>query len=294
MDPAWIANSPIGLPLGLFLGRVLRRSTGMRIAEALARRQAREREAPVVRAIRSNQGVVRGLPLRDPALDDAVLEVLRHAARGYVDLLWALARGRRALRESSSLDASTEEIFRDSFRSGRGAILAAPHMSNFDFLLLTLADRGYPVQALSYVHPTAAHRLQNAIRRSYDLDITPVSIPSLRQAVRKLRGGGAVLTGVDRPDPSGQTLTFFGRPACLPTGHARLALQTGAPILVGAVQSEGDAYRGVVSDVIEPPRAGSRSDGRALAQRVLEGIERFVRARPGEWLVFLPVWPGTG
>ena len=77
--------------------------------------------------------------------------------------------------------------------------------------------------------------------------------PCARPCAR-LRSGGLVSTGVDRPDPTsaGEPLTFFGQPAYLPTGHVRLALQANAPIAVAMVRNNPARPHAYVVDV-EPP-----------------------------------------
>jgi KDO2-lipid IV(A) lauroyltransferase len=101
------------------------------------------------------------------------------------------------------------------------------------------------------------------------------------------------MSAVDRPDVPGDDLIFFGRKVNLPIGHARLALRTNSRVLVGMTQAVGPGeYRAVGAPLIEPEVTGdNQHDIRALAQRVLEVIENFIRERPTEWLLFLPMWP---
>jgi len=168
-------------------------------------------------------------------------------------------------------------------------------MSSFNILLLALGVRGFPIQALSYARVRGAYHIDNTLRIKFGLNLTPISFQSLRQAIRQLRDGGLVMTGVDRPDEGGEWLTFFGHKAKLPVGHARLALRTGSKILVGMVQAMGDGrYRAVCGSLIEPELTSDRDqDVLMLAQRVLSVIEDYIRSRPEEWLIFQPVWPSV-
>jgi lauroyl/myristoyl acyltransferase len=104
---------------------------------------------------------------------------------------------------------------------------------------------------------------------------------------------GLVLTGVDRPDVGGEELTFFGRKVRLPVGHARMALRTGAKIVVGVVQRVSGGYHVTGPRIIEPIRSGdTRRDVLQLAQHVIDILAGYIRERPEEWMMFLPVWPG--
>ncbi|MGH2619898.1 MAG: lysophospholipid acyltransferase family protein, partial [Anaerolineales bacterium] len=133
----------------------------------------------------------------------------------------------------------------------------------------------------------------NRIRRSFGVDLSPTNFNSLRQAIRHLRKGGMVVTAVDRPDPQGELLEFFGRPARLLVGHARLAIRTGAPIIVGGTYQEANGrYRAVLLDVLESnPYADKPTGELELAQAVMRIHEHFIRQRPDQWMMFHPVWP---
>jgi lauroyl/myristoyl acyltransferase len=124
--------------------------------------------------------------------------------------------------------------------------------------------------------------------------LTSINVPALREAIRRLRAGGIVLTGVDRPvGDEGYWTEFFGRPAPLPTGHVRLALRADAVIFVAS------AYRNAGRDnviCISPPldmvRTGDADeDLRVNMRRVTAWLEKFIRARPEQWGMFVPVWP---
>ena len=73
---------------------------GLRLADLLARRAADQVDSPMIRALRHNQSVVRGLPVDDPSLDHAAFKALQITARGYVHLFKNLEKSvetRRAL-----------------------------------------------------------------------------------------------------------------------------------------------------------------------------------------------------
>ena len=104
-----------------------------------------------------------------------------------------------------------------------------------------------------------------------------------------------MVTAVDRPDPRGELLEFFGRPARLLVGHARLAIRTGAPIMVGGTyQEENGRYRAILLEVLESGEYQDKPNGElVLAQEVMRVHERFIRQRPDQWMMFHPVWPAA-
>lgn len=286
--------SRLGPSLGILLARLLSAKQAYALAEYMARRLARQSDSRMARAIRSNQATVRGLPLDHPALDDAVLQVLRVSAIAHADLFRSMAQGVEAVRETSTLDEHLWDYLEAARGKGTGLIAVGGHMVGFDSILLTLKSHGLEVQALAAAELHGAYRVQNFIRRRYGLDVTPVSYRSLRQALQNIKSGGIVLTGVDFPVPGGDPLRFFGRTTRLPAGHARLALSTQAPVVVALPQKRDQHghYHVRLMPPMYPERSGDqRRDTLVFAQKILFLIESCIRKRPDEWLMFNPLWP---
>jgi len=95
------------------------------------------------------------------------------------------------------------------------------------------------------------------------------------------------------PGGSRRGVEFFGRLAPLPTGHVRLALKTDAIIVVASPwrdPQKGNVMR--LSPPLEMIRTGDRDeDLRVNLRRVTSWLEEFIRARPEQWAMFVPVWP---
>jgi KDO2-lipid IV(A) lauroyltransferase len=132
------------------------------------------------------------------------------------------------------------------------------------------------------------------MRTSMGVHVTNISVPALREAIRRLRAGGIVLTGVDRPVSDEEHWTeFFGQPAPLPTGHVRLALKTDAVVFVAGAQRDAQGINIFgISPPLEMVRTGDADeDLRVNMRRAAAWLEKFIRIRPGQWGMFVPVWP---
>lgn len=292
-----LVTSRLGPVLGMMVGRLLPQGPSTWLADRLAAWAAAQPRHWVVRAARSNQAVVRGLAYNDPKLSEAVLGVFRNAAHGYLTFFRRLARGRASLGSACEVEPAFLEHCRRAQEAGRGIFFVGPHMGNFDVTLVALQQAGINPLVLSHRNPRGSYAVDNAIRRRYGVELTPISLSSLREAYHRLAEGGAVLTLVDRPDPAADPIRFFSRRARLPSGHARLALRSGALILVGASLQEGqDRYRVEAGELIDPGQDGGSAAQdaiREVTQHVAHVMERFIRRRPEEWLMFHPVWPQT-
>jgi KDO2-lipid IV(A) lauroyltransferase len=267
-----------------------------RLGRWVADRIASQSGSTLVEAVRSNQAVARGLPLEHPAAAAAVREVLQTITRSYIVMFRLMRRGQAGLRQAGELDPQLIAAGREIIQAGRGLIYAGAHTAGLDLLLLMIGNLGFPILALAYPETEASYTVTNRIRRSFGVNLAPTDFRSLRQAIRHLRNGGIVVTAVDRPDPNGELIGFFGHPARLLVGHARLALRTRTPIMIGGTYlADGGRYRGVLLEVIDSEDYPDSPEGALrLAQAVMSVHEQFIRKRPGEWLMLHPVWPQYG
>jgi KDO2-lipid IV(A) lauroyltransferase len=277
----------------MWLVRILPRRFTLWVADRIAERIARQADTAMVTALRSNQSVVHGLPADDPKIIGAVEAVLRNTMRSYISLFEVMRGGFEALAKVATPDEDMLETIDEILEQGGGLIYVGPHTIGLDHLLIYFGGLDYHTQVLAYPEVMPSYQAQNDLRRSFGLNIAPVSYQSLRTAITYLREGGVVITAADRPDESGIFMKFFGKRAWLPIGHVRLALKTKAPIMVGVTYSiEAGKYRAKSLGVIKPEQfVGHPNPEQEIAQQVIQKIELFIRDHPDEWWMFHRVWP---
>jgi lauroyl/myristoyl acyltransferase len=288
-----LINSQLGPWLGLWIARLLPQKQAYAFGRWVARLVARRKDTNLFKAVRSNQAVVRGLAYQSPDLDGVVEQVFIHASRGYVDWYKSAVHGQPYVDKSIVVEEHILDDAWEASENGHGVVYAGGHLSNFNMFLMMLGTHNLPIQVLSYHEERGSYRSDNALRKRFDIDVTPISMESLRTAIKRLKGNGFVLTGVDRPDTSGETLDFFGHKVKLPVGHARLAVSTDSFIKVGVVQSVRDGlYRATGPALVKPELTGDSSqDIIVVAQHTIDILSDYIRERPTEWLMFYPVFP---
>ena len=293
MDIQDLTTSKYGVFVTLALARTLPPALGYPVGRFLADALASFRNSRLVRAIRLNQWVVHGMTWDSKQLTKAVYAVLRHGGKCNYDLYHNL-HDSEALLRLIHLDDTVLEAIRESQQKRAGYVIVGPHLSNFDLAIKTVGVAGVEAQILAFATPTSGYLWQNRLRAAPGVEITPISRKALFKAVERLRDGGVVVTGVDRPVPGNkEPLIFFGQPALLPTGHVRLAMDAGVPVRVVATHMKGDGhYHVTISERIPMRKSGNRkADIRENAQRVLAVVEQYIRAHPLQWLMFYPIWP---
>jgi KDO2-lipid IV(A) lauroyltransferase len=276
---------------GAELARVVPPAVGEVVADGLAR--AMRAAQPVRRAqVARTLGRVTGGALRGAALDRAVDEVFANYARYWHEFFRLPTMTRQEILDS--LDLEGAEHLDAARAAGRGAILALPHLGNWDLAGANLAARGYPVVAVAErVEPPALFEWFLAARRRIGIEVIPLGPESAAEVTRALAANRIVCLVADRDIAGGGIpVEFFGETTTVPGGPALLALRTGAALLPGSVYIAGSGYVGRIGAPIPAVRQGRlRDDVTRVTTEVVRHLEVAIRERPEQCLLMQPNWP---
>jgi len=284
--------------MGFYLGKYLP-PRGGRFVAGIASRLIVTFKPDTYWAVRENLRHVLGPEISEKELERMVYRLISNANRGYYELFHNVGRGNINVSEFYPPVHLTDEVkmyLDQALASGRGLFVLGAHMSNFDLALIGLSQYlPVPLQALSLADPPPGFEFFNRLREKGNVIITPISPGALRDAIVRLRQGGVVITGVDRPVPNGnEPVEFFGATAYLPTGYIRIPLRTDCLVMTIAAyyEDEDDAYHIVANPPMTMERTGDEAADIALnLRRVLAEIEGLIRRHPDQWMMFVPVWP---
>jgi KDO2-lipid IV(A) lauroyltransferase len=191
-------------------------------------------------------------------------------------------------------DVVGEERFQAAMARGRGVIFALPHAGSWD--VAAAFAQAYGCQLTIVTESDWAAELVAGSRRSKGVTLAPRN-QSLRALFRALARQECVVLLSDIAPAGVQTVEtpFFGAPAPFPLGPARLALATGAPLMViQCVRLPDGRYRLEAQEPLCPPAGRSReseAEAVAMTAAMAAGFERIVRADPEQWYPYHPVWP---
>ena len=174
-----------------------------------------------------------------------------------------------------------------------GAVAVSPHFVGADIVGMELAQHVKNAQALSFPKPTRSYKNENLIRAAYGVRVTPASTRAMQTAMQTLRDGGLVAGSTDRAHPDEEyTVTFFDKPARLPTVYIRLALRLRVPVFhFTGVMSDDYQYTLDASEPIFPESYPDRQDEIVNnLQKILVHTENAIRQHPEQWCMFHPVW----
>jgi KDO2-lipid IV(A) lauroyltransferase len=273
------------------IGRVMPRRVGYGVARRLADlyvlfdRRGREAVIRNLRRIHEHSGTT----LSPRALRALARENFLNFAKYLVDFFHFLHLTQERADRLINFGL-VPQVVDDLLAQGKGLIILSAHLGNWELGAAALAQRGYPIHGVALWQPDPK---LNALYQSYRTNrgITPIPFGrAARECLATLRRGEIVAVLGDRDYTGGrQTVPFFGQPARLPDGPAKLALATGAPILPAfMVRTPDDKFTYVLGEPIWVDR--DRDTVADVMKQIAGALEKVIRAHSEQWFLFHDLW----
>jgi KDO2-lipid IV(A) lauroyltransferase len=185
------------------------------------------------------------------------------------------------------------ELLYRALSEGRGAVICAPHLGNWELAGLALARLGFLVHVVTGIQ--FGDRFTRAVRAIKERQRILVSTPrdGFTPLLQSLRRGGVVVLLTDG-DVFGRSLTaeFFGRPIPIPAGPALLTRRARAPLLHAHAERDRSGRHMISFDGVEcfDPSLRLDADLRRITRRVAEAQERAIATHVGQWCIFRRVF----
>ncbi|MCX5371219.1 MULTISPECIES: phosphatidylinositol mannoside acyltransferase [unclassified Streptomyces] len=184
----------------------------------------------------------------------------------------------------------------DGIASGRGVILALPHMANWDLAgaWVTTELRTPFTTVAERLKPETLYDRFVAYREGLGMEVLPHSGGSaFGTLARRLRDGGLVCLVAERDlSASGVEVDFFGDTATMPAGPALLAQQTGALLLpVTLWYDDTPVMKGRVHPPVEVPESGTRAEKTSvMTQSLADAFATGIADHPEDWHMLQRLW----
>ncbi|WP_067479684.1 phosphatidylinositol mannoside acyltransferase [Nocardia amamiensis] len=222
--------------------------------------------------------------------DDLVRASLRSYARYWCEAFRLPSMDPVRLTEIIESSATGLHHIHEAVERGRGAVLALPHSGNWDLAGVWLVQRvGIPTVVAERLTPESLFRRFVRFRERLGFEIVPLTggaTPPFEQLIARLRQGRIVaLLGERDLTGAGVPVTFFGEPARMPAGPARLAIDTGAPLLPVHCWFTPAGWGFHVGAPIDTA-GGVQHTTQAMTDRFAAGIAAY----PADWHMLQPVW----
>ncbi len=188
----------------------------------------------------------------------------------------------------------SDRIILDHLNTGKGAIIAAPHMGSWEMATLTSLACGVRLFTVTgnqknqlveeYIHRMRMGSGFETLQRSSSV---------LKGIIRRIREGKvmAMLPDVRSRTP-GVVVQFLGKPANIAGGLGLIAKMTGVPIFPCIITRQGwtrHRYR-ILEAVWPDDRLDKKEDWQRMTQAVFDVFDRAIREQPEQWFWFNKRW----
>jgi KDO2-lipid IV(A) lauroyltransferase len=174
----------------------------------------------------------------------------------------------------------------DARALGRGVVFASAHLGPWERVAATLATHGVPLTTLAReAYDPRLTELYDRLRTSRGVRAIYRGRPgAAARILRVLKRGGVLGVPMDlRSRVPSIDVPFLGTPAPTPVGPARIALRTGAPVVVGTYAA-GDAI--TMTRIQTGDLSADGAGERELTTRINDALSARILALPEAW-----VWP---
>lgn len=188
------------------------------------------------------------------------------------------------------------EEFNNAYKKGKGIILLAAHLGNWELGGFFFGHTGIPINIVTAKDEVRAiANIRESVRnlhnvRTITIDDDPFFFIDIINALKR---NEIVAMLVDRYErKNGVLIDFFGEPAYFPPGPVLLARSTDCAVLPAftVMEKEGN-YKTAVGSVIDMEFSTDREkDIYVNLSKIVKVFEQYIRKYPNQWYNFSPIW----
>jgi KDO2-lipid IV(A) lauroyltransferase len=215
--------------------------------------------------------------------DGLLQQSLQHTGMTYAEMgmswLWPTKLSLRKV-----ISVKGEALLKSAADEGRGVIIIAPHIGNWEVLNLYASNR-YQLTVL-YKPPKLKFFdwLINKMRKRLGGDMAPANASGVRKLMKKLRDNQviAILPDQEPNEGSGKFTDFFNRPAYTMTLLSQLAIKTQCKVLSGVALREPNG-NGFVIEFSEVDADINSNDLQLSLKTLNQAIEKIAKKSPNQY-----------
>jgi lauroyl/myristoyl acyltransferase len=181
-----------------------------------------------------------------------------------------------------------EEALFSCLKAGRGAIIALPHMGNFQQAGVWVIARGAGkfTTVQERLRPESVYESFVRFRETLGFEVLPLTggASPFGTLAQRLRAGGLVCLVSDRDlKESGVEVEMFGEKARI-SAVAALSVHTGAALMPTATWFDGDDWGACIYPEIPVPESGTRAEKvAAMSQALADRFTEAIAGHPQDW-----------
>ena len=211
----------------------------------------------------------------------------------FLEMLYMPALNKDNIQKYVSFDRP--EVLEAALNEGKGVVMLACHMDNWEWLGAALAMNGFPLSAVEKPQPNHVYSdFMNELRRNAGQEIFARGSNEIIGCARAMKKGRMLGLIADQDGGyDGIFVPFLGKMASTPAGPAYFARKFKAPIIPIFIVRNPDGYghRAIVKDPIRYEVTGDqKADDYNVTLKMTQEVEKIIKEYPDNWLWFQHRW----
>lgn len=187
------------------------------------------------------------------------------------------------------------QVLWDALAEGKGVVMLACHMDNWEWLGASLALNGFPLSAVEKPQPNRVYSdFMNELRKGAGQEIFSRGTSEILGCARAMKHGRMLGLIADQDGGyDGIFVPFLGKMASTPNGPAYFARKFKAPVIPIFIIRKPDGYghMAIVKDPIRYEFTGDqKTDDYNITLKMTQEVEKIIKEYPDNWLWFQHRW----
>ena len=193
----------------------------------------------------------------------------------------------------NSTTVINEHLLRDPIKNKKGCLVVLPHAGNWDHAAAFFCTTGINLTTVAEkLKPEAIFLKFLAYRESIGIEVLHTEQKVLPTLAERLNSGKLVALVADRDlSKSGVEVDFFGGVAKMPSGPARLILDTNADFISAYITYNKKGILIELKEIGAAPDGGSEEEKIAqLTQLMANNFAAGIKKTPVDWHMLQRIW----
>lgn len=243
--------------------------------------------------IRAEKTIKERLGYDDQQAYETIRQVFIKLAITFMEMLYMPALNKKNIKKYVTFDRP--EVLHAALDEGKGVVMLACHMDNWEWLGAALAMNDFPLSAVEKPQPNRVYSdFMNELRRNAGQEIFARGTNEILGCARAMKQKRMLGLIADQDGGyDGIFVPFLGKMASTPAGPAYFARRFKAPIIpIFIVRNEdGYGHRAIVKDPIYYEFTGDKkADDYNVTLKMTQEVEKIIKEYPDNWLWFQHRW----
>ena len=243
-----------------------------------------------VKRLRSNYARVNP-SLSEIELNELTKDGMRSYLRYWIDTFRLNKWSKEKIIQSTTVE--NEHFLRDPINSKQGCLVVLPHAGNWDHAAAYFCSTGINLSTVAEkLKPEAIFLKFLAHRESIGIEVLHTEQKVIPTLLERLNEGKLVALVADRDlSKNGVEVDFMNGTAKMPSGPARLILNSGAAFISAYITYTKKGIHIVFKEIGPKPNSGTEDEKIiALTQLMADNFAQGIKATPVDWHMLQRIW----